>query len=71
MFYTNNLLRKYITLTASAEEIAKELTMKSCEVEEVTSRVIPHDIVIGKVKSVVPHPNADKLVICQLDCGEK
>jgi len=71
MFYTNNLLRKYLTLTISAEDLAKELTMKSCEVEKVRQRTIPQEVVIWLVKSVVPHPNADKLVICQLDCGDK
>lgn len=71
MFYTNNLLRKYVRISADAETIAKALTMKSCEVEAVTQREIPKEVVIGLVKSVKPHPDADKLVVCTLDCGDK
>ena len=26
-------------------------------------------VVIGKILSIDPHPNADKLVVCQVDCG--
>ncbi len=26
-------------------------------------------VVVGKILSIDPHPNADKLVICQVDCG--
>lgn len=28
------------------------------------------NVVVGKVLSVVPHPDSDHLVICQVDCGE-
>lgn len=30
-----------------------------------------HNVVVGKVLSVTPHPDSDHLVICQVDCGEK
>ena len=26
-------------------------------------------VVVGKILSIDPHPNADKLVVCQVDCG--
>ena len=29
------------------------------------------DVVVGKVNSIRPHPNADKLVLCQVDIGEQ
>ena len=28
------------------------------------------DVVVGKILSIEPHPDADKLVVCQLDVGE-
>ena len=27
-------------------------------------------VVVGRVTSIRPHPNADKLVLCQVDIGE-
>ena len=31
----------------------------------------PHKIVVGAVLEVMPHPNADRLVLCRLDDGQK
>ncbi len=31
----------------------------------------PDDIVVGAIHEVMPHPNADRLVLCKLDDGEK
>ncbi len=31
----------------------------------------PEEIVVGEVREVMPHPNADRLVLCRLDDGEK
>ena len=31
----------------------------------------PGEIVVGEVKEVMPHPDADRLVLCRLDDGEK
>jgi len=28
------------------------------------------NVVVGKILSIDPHPNADKLVVCQVDCGK-
>lgn len=28
------------------------------------------NVVVGKILSIEPHPDADKLVICQVDVGE-
>ena len=32
---------------------------------------ISDNIVIGYVKSCEKHPDADKLSVCQVDCGKK
>lgn len=71
MRYSDNLLKRYISLDVDPQLIASQLTLKTCEVEEMHIRNIPDEVVIGKVTSVNPHPNADKLLICQLDCGTK
>lgn len=71
MLYTQQLLRRYVSLDIDIQRIADELTLKTCEVEEIHHRQLPDLVVIGKVTDVQPHPNADKLVVCQIDCGSK
>jgi len=70
MYYSQQFLRRYLSLDVDAKTMAEELTLKSCEVEELHERVLPAKVVIGKVLSVEKHPDADKLVVCQLDCGK-
>ena len=70
MRYSLNLLKKYIGVQDTAENIARHLTLKTCEIEEIITRDLPKEIVIGKVLSVKQHDNADKLKVCQLDCGK-
>jgi len=52
------------------ERIAEALTMGGLEVEEVTPVAGAFSgIVVGHVKSVAPHPNADKLRVTKVDAG--
>jgi len=53
------------------ENIAKNLILKTCEIEEVHTRTLPDELVIGKVASFAKHPEADKLNVCQVNCGDK
>lgn len=68
-----NLVKKYVDIpeNITAEQIAYDLTMRTVEVEKVydTSAKF-HDIVVGEIKDVKAHPNADALRICIVDCGE-
>ena len=52
------------------DAIARTLTMGGLEVEEITP-VAPafSGIVVAHVKSVAPHPNADKLRVTEVDAG--
>ena len=51
-------------------ELAHKLTMAGLEVEEVTPVAADFSgIVVGHVKSVAPHPNADKLRVTEVDAG--
>ncbi len=70
MRYSLNLVKKYIGVQDTAENIARHLTLKTCEIEEIISRQLPAEVVIGKVLSVKQHENADKLKVCQIDCGK-
>ncbi len=67
-----NLIKKYIDLPADLkpEQIAYDLTMRTVEVEDIikTSDKF-YNIVVGEIKEVLKHPNADALTICMVDCG--
>ncbi|MCY4400974.1 MAG: phenylalanine--tRNA ligase subunit beta [Candidatus Poribacteria bacterium] len=72
MNVTLNWLKNYIDFEFSADELADRLTMLGVEVESVKQLgVALEGIVVGKVNSISPHPNADKLVLCQVDIGEQ
>jgi phenylalanyl-tRNA synthetase beta chain len=52
------------------DKLARALTMGGLEVEEVAPVAAAFSgIVVGHVKSVAPHPNADKLRVTQIDAG--
>lgn len=69
MYYSLNLLKKYISISDDVKSIADNLTLKTCEIEEIISRKIPKDVVIWKVVQLSKHPAADKLFLSQIDCG--
>lgn len=71
MKYTSPLLKKFISINDTPENIAKNLILKTCEIEEINERKISDLIVIGYVKSCEQHPDADKLKVCVVDCGKK
>ncbi|CAN5137054.1 phenylalanine--tRNA ligase subunit beta [soil metagenome] len=66
-----NWLRQYVETDLDANEIADKLTLLGLEVEE--TEQVGHnfeDIVVGKVNLVRPHPNADKLQVCEVNTGD-
>lgn len=66
-----NWLKTYIDFDLSSTELADRLTMLGIEVESIRELGTGLDgVVIGKVKSIRPHPNADKLVLCKVDIGD-
>ena len=54
------------------KDFCEKITMSGYKVEkyEIEGNLIKN-IVVGKVLSIEKHPNADKLVICQVDVGDK
>jgi phenylalanyl-tRNA synthetase beta chain len=69
-------LREYVTVDATAEEIARRLSISAVEVERVVDVGVPDAdgnvgrFLVGKVLEVERHPNADRLRVCQVDVGE-
>ena len=63
-------LEDYIDLELSAEELADRLTMAGLEVDEIQTLAPKFSgVVIAKILSVRPHPNADKLSLCDVTDG--
>ncbi|MFM9150576.1 MAG: phenylalanine--tRNA ligase subunit beta, partial [Solirubrobacterales bacterium] len=52
-------------------DLARRLAMTGTEVERVTGRMSgdPGRFVIGKTVEVGPHPDADRLSVCEVDDG--
>jgi phenylalanyl-tRNA synthetase beta chain len=70
MKYSSSLLQKFISINDAPQHIAQELILKTAEIEHIQERKIPELVVIGKVTSCEKHPDADKLSVCQVDCGK-
>ena len=63
-------LQQYIDLPEDPQKLGELITMHIAEVEEVISRAVElHDVVVGNITTVEPHPNADKLRLCQVEVG--
>lgn len=68
-----NFLKRYLYLPSDLtyEQLSYDLTMRTVEVEEVIRTADKfHDIVVGEIKEIRPHPNADALTICMTDVGD-
>ena len=65
-------LQEYVDFDYSPEELAHKLTMSGLEVESVEEIGSDIDsIIVGKIKEIADHGNADKLSVCQVDLGTK
>lgn len=66
-----NWLKEYVDIDISAEELAHQLTMLGLEIESIERPGAEiSDVYIGKILSIDPHPDADKLVVCKTDIGK-
>ncbi|HBB32425.1 MAG TPA: phenylalanine--tRNA ligase subunit beta [Cyanobacteria bacterium UBA8803] len=66
-----NWLRELVDLTLAPQDLAEILTNAGFEVEDIEDRrALADGVVVGKVLEVQPHPNADKLSVCQVDIGD-
>jgi phenylalanyl-tRNA synthetase beta chain len=70
MKFSEAWLREWVDPPVSVDELADQLSMAGLEVDGVAP-VAPDfsGVVVGEVLSVEPHPNADKLRLCQLRTG--
>ena len=63
-------LKDYVDINIDAKELADRLTLSGSNMEEIiTSGDDIQNVVTGRLESIEQHPDADKLVICQLNVG--
>lgn len=63
-------LKEYVSVDLEPSVISEKLTMAGLEVDSVEQRFDYLDhIVVARVEEVKPHPNADKLSVCQVNTG--
>ena len=65
-------IKDYVELpsTLDIKQLSYDLTMRTVEVEgaeQLADRFA--NIIVGEIKAIVPHPNADKLRVCTVDIG--
>jgi phenylalanyl-tRNA synthetase beta chain len=66
-----NWIKAYVPeLETTSQDFCDAMTLSGTKVESFTVRDKNLDkIVIGQIESIAPHPDADKLVICQVNIG--
>ncbi|MCI0506195.1 MAG: phenylalanine--tRNA ligase subunit beta [Gammaproteobacteria bacterium] len=70
MKFSEQWLREWVNPAITTQQLANQLTMAGLEVEAV-ERVAAEfsQVVIGVVKHIEKHPDADKLKVCSVDTG--
>ncbi len=72
MKFTLDWLKQYVDLDLPTVELSHRLTMAGLEVEAVEELFEGLEGVrVGRVIEVLPHPNADKLVLCNIEVGSE
>ena len=65
-------LQAYVDIEMDVDQLAHMLTMAGLEVDAVYDRYAFLDtVLVGRIIAVEPHPNADKLRLCQVEAGDK
>ncbi len=65
-------LKDYVNINCDIKTFIEEMTMSGSKVE--TVEYVAEEItkvVIGKIEEIEQHPDADKLVVCQVNIGEE
>ncbi|SHG66906.1 phenylalanine--tRNA ligase subunit beta [Pollutimonas bauzanensis] len=70
MQFPESWLRAFVNPDLDTDALSHQLTMAGLEVEETAPAAPPFSgIVVARIIEVAPHPNADKLRVCQVDDG--
>jgi phenylalanyl-tRNA synthetase beta chain len=70
MKFSVNWLREFVELSTDADEVAELLTRAGVEIEQIEERGVKIDkVVVAQICGSLPHPNANRLTICQVEDG--
>ena len=70
MIITYNWLKEFVDVDLPPGKVADLLTMLGLEVERMESHGEGmDDVVVAEIEEVMPHPNADKLLLCLVNNG--
>ena len=65
-------LREWVATKLEAGALAERLTLAGIEVAAVTPVAAPlKNVVVGEIVAIAPHPQADRLRVCQVKVGPK
>ena len=65
-------LNEFVTVEANDKEFAEAMTLSGSKVEITTDLGAEiSNVVVGRIVSMVRHPNSDHMWICQLDVGQE
>ncbi|MEZ4527857.1 MAG: phenylalanine--tRNA ligase subunit beta [Desulfobacterales bacterium] len=65
-------LREYVPVDMTVSEMCARLTMAGLETDSVTDRYAwLNTVTVGRISSLRPHPNADKLRLCEVELGDR
>lgn len=72
MFISKEWLESFVAINQPVNVLAKKITRTGIEVDDIIDYTKDiKNLVVGYVQSKVPHPDADKLSLCQVDIGEE
>lgn len=70
MLFSESWLRRFVNPKLGTEELGHQLTMAGLEVEEIQAAAPAFEnVVVGFIAEIAPHPDADRLRVCQVDDG--
>ncbi len=71
MKFSENWLRQWVSPDVSSEQLGHQLTMAGLELDGIEA-ASPNlaGVIVARIISAAPHPDADKLQVCQVDAGK-
>lgn len=72
MKFSEKWLREWVNPALDAEQLVAQITLAGLEVDSVEPVAAAFTgVVVGQIVSAEPHPNADKLQVCQVSDGQQ
>src|SRR6266851_4173940 len=70
MKFSVNWLREFVDLPDKIDKLTDLLTLAGVEIEEIEKRGVNIDkVIVAQIIASSPHPNADRLTVCEVDDG--